>query len=104
MNRRQFVQFASGTLAGASLLGPGQAQSAQASPAKFTSSNGLLAAVLEPAFIERKIGGRDYKLVAYNGTIPGPVLEARPGDTVRVRLNNGLDHHTNLHFHGLHVS
>jgi FtsP/CotA-like multicopper oxidase with cupredoxin domain len=42
-------------------------------------------------------------LYTYNGLLPGPVLEARPGDTVRIRLRNRLREATNLHFHGLHV-
>ncbi len=104
MNRRQFGQVAAGAMVGAAALQRARAQSTPPGPAKFTSVNGVLEATLEPGFITRTFAGREYKLVAYNGRIPGPVLEARPGDTVRVHLNNTLDHPTNLHFHGLHVS
>lgn len=40
----------------------------------------------------------------YNGSTPGPTLRVRPGDRLVVTLENRLDHDTNLHTHGLHVS
>ncbi|MBX9603892.1 MAG: multicopper oxidase family protein [Bryobacteraceae bacterium] len=48
-------------------------------------------------------GGRFAYLYAYNGQVPGPVIEARPGDEVRLTLRNELSEPTNLHFHGLHI-
>ena len=44
------------------------------------------------------------QLLAYNGQVPGPCLEAKPGDTVQIRFTNQLNQPTNLHFHGLHIS
>jgi FtsP/CotA-like multicopper oxidase with cupredoxin domain len=44
------------------------------------------------------------KLWSFNGQIPGPLLEVRGGNEVRIRLVNGLSEPTNLHFHGLHVA
>jgi FtsP/CotA-like multicopper oxidase with cupredoxin domain len=57
---------------------------------------------------------------AYNGTLPGPVIRVKPGDTLHITLINllgpdggdppdgpnafGLSNTTNLHLHGLHVS
>jgi len=67
-------------------------------------------------------GGKDnVKLRSYGGCLTGPVIEAEPGNTVRIFLDNRLDvndpscpadHHSgpgcfntvNMHFHGLHVS
>ena len=49
------------------------------------------------------IGEKPARLYAYNGNVPGPVLEAHPGDTLRVFFQNNLNEETNLHFHGLHV-
>ena len=40
----------------------------------------------------------------YNGSTPGPTLRVRPGDRLVITLENRLDHDTNLHTHGLHVS
>ena len=38
----------------------------------------------------------------YNGTVPGPVLRATEGDTLRVRFINGGSHPHTIHFHGIH--
>lgn len=38
----------------------------------------------------------------YNGTIPGPVIRATEGDTVRVTLQNQSQHPHSIHFHGVH--
>jgi FtsP/CotA-like multicopper oxidase with cupredoxin domain len=50
------------------------------------------------------LSGRRATLYGYNGSVPGPRLEIRPGDQVRIRFTNRLPEATNLHFHGLHVS
>ena len=70
----------------------------------FTSSFGLLTATLmaEPATVT--IAGRSVRVLAYNGQVPGPLLIAAPGDTVRLKLKNNIGRPTNLHFHGLHIS
>lgn len=39
----------------------------------------------------------------YNGSVPGPVLRARRGDTLRIVVDNGLDQATTVHWHGLRV-
>ena len=38
----------------------------------------------------------------YNGTVPGPVIRATEGDTLRVRFVNGGSHPHTIHFHGIH--
>jgi FtsP/CotA-like multicopper oxidase with cupredoxin domain len=40
---------------------------------------------------------------SYNGVVPGPVIEARQGDTLVVRLTNRLDEPTTIHWHGLRL-
>ncbi|MDD3765436.1 MAG: copper oxidase [Nevskiales bacterium] len=37
----------------------------------------------------------------YNGTTPGPTLEAVEGDRVRIYVTNRLQEHTTIHWHGL---
>jgi FtsP/CotA-like multicopper oxidase with cupredoxin domain len=40
---------------------------------------------------------------AYNGEVPGPLIEAEVGDTVEVRLTNSLPQATTIHWHGVRV-
>ena len=40
---------------------------------------------------------------AYNGTVPGPMLEVREGDRVIVHFKNELAEATTIHWHGLHI-
>jgi FtsP/CotA-like multicopper oxidase with cupredoxin domain len=47
--------------------------------------------------------GSLYKVWAYNGQVPGPVLVAREGDWVRIRLINETSVFHTIHSHGLHL-
>lgn len=47
--------------------------------------------------------GRRVPMWTYNGTLPGPRIEARVGDTVRIRFKNSLPEATTVHWHGLRV-
>ena len=40
---------------------------------------------------------------AYNGSVPGPTLEAREGDRVIVHFQNKLPEPTTVHWHGIHL-
>lgn len=73
-------------------------------PAELRSVGGLLEVALTAAATTLPWGSGERFALAYNGSVPGPTLRIRPGDTLRVVLNNDLDQITNLHTHGLHVS
>jgi FtsP/CotA-like multicopper oxidase with cupredoxin domain len=47
--------------------------------------------------------GQLRRVLAYNGRFPGPTWVARTGDSVTVRLQNGLSEETITHWHGLVV-
>jgi FtsP/CotA-like multicopper oxidase with cupredoxin domain len=47
-------------------------------------------------------GGRA-RAWGYNRQVPGPVLEARVGDVLEVRLTNRLPEPTTIHWHGLRI-
>jgi FtsP/CotA-like multicopper oxidase with cupredoxin domain len=49
------------------------------------------------------VPGYETDLFAYNGQFPGPTLELREGDRVRVRFRNDLPEATTVHWHGLHL-
>ncbi len=40
---------------------------------------------------------------AYNDQVPGPLIQARVGDTLRVIFTNDLDEPTTIHWHGLRI-
>jgi bilirubin oxidase len=47
--------------------------------------------------------GRPTDVYAYNGSVPGPTLEAREGDRVVIHFRNELPESTTVHWHGLHI-
>jgi FtsP/CotA-like multicopper oxidase with cupredoxin domain len=47
--------------------------------------------------------GVETDVFAYNGRVPGPTLELREGDRVRVLFRNELPEATTVHWHGLHL-
>lgn len=70
----------------------------------LASRGGLLEATLriEGAMLAYGTGSR--WALTVNGTSPGPTLRVRPGDHMRIVLENRTGHSTNLHTHGLRVS
>lgn len=92
-------------------------------PAVVSSSGGTLTTTLIARRALVDIGApKPIDAFTYDGTLPGKVLDIKPGDTMKIALVNDLpavegksasDHnmnrphdwtHTNLHTHGLHVS
>jgi FtsP/CotA-like multicopper oxidase with cupredoxin domain len=49
------------------------------------------------------VPGRLTRVWGYDGQVPGPVLEARVGDVLEVRLTNRLAEPTTIHWHGLRL-
>ena len=52
------------------------------------------------------LGGGDSPqtdVLAYNGSLPGPVLRLKQGEPVRMIVDNGLDRDTTVHWHGIRV-
>ncbi len=75
-----------------------------AQPKIIRSANGALEVTLAAGPSSVLIGGTAVNALTYNGTLPGPTLVVRPGDTLAVTLANNLGEPTNLHTHGLLVS
>ncbi len=56
-----------------------------------------------PARLRLRPGGPAVEAFAYNGTVPGPTLDVREGDSVIIHFHNGLAEPTTVHWHGLHL-
>lgn len=50
------------------------------------------------------IGGMRVPVRVYDGTLPGPLIQAKVGDEVVVRFQNDLSTATTIHWHGLRIS
>ncbi len=72
---------------------------ANANPAAGLFSASLAAAPASVALLE----GRSTALWLYNGLFPGPLVDVREGDRVRIALENRLPIDTTVHWHGLPV-
>jgi bilirubin oxidase len=59
----------------------------------------LIAAPVRVSLIE----GESTEVWAFNGILPGPMIEVREGDTVEIRFTNRLPQPSTLHWHGLPV-
>ncbi len=46
--------------------------------------------------------GRPREVFCYDGKIPGPVIRAKEGQTLKVKVANGLKVPTSIHWHGMH--
>ena len=46
-------------------------------------------------------GGRSGHAVAVNGTVPGPLIRLREGQTARLNVTNNLEEDSSIHWHGL---
>jgi FtsP/CotA-like multicopper oxidase with cupredoxin domain len=91
---------------------------ANQSTMKISNSYNTLPEVKEPVFVELKngdsydltaeyvnqeINGNTYKMLAYNGSIPGPTLKVHQGSEVTIHLKNETDIPTSLHSHGVRL-
>lgn len=56
---------------------------------------------LTAGIVKKNIEGKEVKMLAYNGSIPGPILKIPQGGTVTVTFRNNLDLPTTLHSHGV---
>ena len=59
--------------------------------------------VLESGVVTSTIGGKPLRLFAYNGSVPGPLIDVKQGSTLNVRFRNSLDVPGSIHWHGLRL-
>jgi FtsP/CotA-like multicopper oxidase with cupredoxin domain len=53
--------------------------------------------------VRKNIDGAELRMLAYNGSIPGPTLHVRQGSQLTVQTHNGGDVETTVHWHGLRL-
>src|SRR5918997_2217837 len=58
---------------------------------------------LRIAPVTKRIGDATVRMLAYNGSIPGPTLRVGEGCEVDVDIVNDGDHDTTVHWHGLRL-
>jgi CopA family copper-resistance protein len=102
VSRRRFVQgLAAGGAVAALDLGGWKAfgQTDQRTPATLTGKEFELTIDSLPV----NFTGRRSVAAALNGSVPGPILRWREGDTVTVAVTNRLKVPTSIHWHGMRV-
>lgn len=126
MNRRQFLGNSAAGVAGLALLTETAAAVSAAAPTTLAAASVPPLAGSTPITTLNgrslpytlRNGVKEFRLVAepvkqefapgfvvncwgYNGTAPGPTIEAVEGDRVRILVTNKLPEHTTVHWHGL---
>jgi CopA family copper-resistance protein len=100
-NRRQFVTGLGLVVAGAHI--PFDTADARVPSVEYKTPSDLRGTEfdLSIAALPINLTGRAATAVAINGTLPGPVLRWREGDTVILRVANRLGVDTSIHWHGI---
>ena len=58
---------------------------------------------LEIASVRKRIGDATVRMLAYNGSVPGPTLKVAQGSTIAVHATNHGDLDATVHWHGLRL-
>src|SRR3990172_3726431 len=53
--------------------------------------------------VKKSIGGSDMKMLAYNGSIPGPLIKIPQGAEITLNFTNNTDVDSTIHSHGVRV-
>jgi FtsP/CotA-like multicopper oxidase with cupredoxin domain len=59
---------------------------------------------LRIAPVVKELAGAKVRMLAYNGSIPGPILKVKEGSEIVVNIENQDDHATTVHWHGLRLN
>lgn len=104
MTRRRFLQTTAmlGAMAGWPAVMPAHARPANGTPQVIRVRDGETAELVI-ARTPIMIGSREGSAITLNGTVPGPLLRFREGDTVTLKVTNRLDEDTSIHWHGVLV-
>ena len=59
--------------------------------------------VLEAGLVQRTVAGRTFAAYAFNGTLPGPLIDVAQGATIVVQYRNRTDQPSSVHWHGVRL-
>jgi FtsP/CotA-like multicopper oxidase with cupredoxin domain len=107
VSRRGFLVAGAARTVGASLAGgilvfPESARWANAQEKEKDPGSGAADYVLRVGRGRMAPDGRTRDVYTYNGEIPGPVIHAKVGQKLRVKVINELGQPTSVHWHGMH--
>ncbi|MBI3671815.1 multicopper oxidase domain-containing protein, partial [Candidatus Azambacteria bacterium] len=55
------------------------------------------------SFVKKMIAGKELRMLAYNGSIPGPVIKAPQGAEITINFTNNTDVKNTIHSHGVRL-
>jgi hypothetical protein len=110
--RRTFFKSVLGLSAGVAALAKGTSVPAKSPPVvtpdiadlPFSIDNGIKVfhLIAEPVK-QTVLPGRTFDLWGFNGSAPGPTIQANEGDRIRILFDNRLPEPTSIHWHGLEL-
>ncbi|MFT7507680.1 MAG: FtsP/CotA-like multicopper oxidase with cupredoxin domain/cytochrome c biogenesis protein CcdA, partial [Acidimicrobiales bacterium] len=56
------------------------------------------------AYVQKEVGNRTLRMLAYNGSVPGPFIKAAQGSEVTIDFTNNTDLDQTIHSHGLRLN
>ena len=55
------------------------------------------------AYVKKQVGNRTLRMLAYNGSVPGPFIKAAQGSEITIRFHNHTDVEQTIHSHGVRI-
>lgn len=74
-----------------------------ASDLQFVELNNGDSYTVTASYVKKEIGNRMLRMLAYNGSIPGPFIKVTQGSTVTINFVNNTDTEQTIHSHGLRL-
>jgi FtsP/CotA-like multicopper oxidase with cupredoxin domain len=59
---------------------------------------------LTASIVKKNINGQMVRMLAYNGSIPGPLIKVKQGSEITINFKNNTDVATTLHSHGVRLA
>lgn len=97
-NSRSSGTFSTREAFPADTVGLPEAKSAETVELKNGDSYNLIASI-----VKKEIGGREVKMLSYNGSIPGPTIRVPKGAEITINFTNNTDVPSTIHSHGVRM-